>query len=46
MVVGESIELLLVLLTIVIMYVLIFSVERATKHEGPPVGEQQPRAKE
>ncbi len=39
MVVGESLELILVFLTIVVMYVFMFSIERLTRHEGPPGGE-------
>lgn len=46
MVVGESLELILVFFTIIVMYVLMLGIERLTKHEGPPSGEPQSGARE
>lgn len=36
MVVGEGVELVLVMVSIIVVYLLILGVERLTEHEGPP----------
>jgi hypothetical protein len=41
MVVGESMELILVLITVVITMLLMLGVERVTRHEGPESGAKE-----